>query len=198
VNSASNGGQLIDLLQVWYTAHLPINVVQAADRFGSAYDIFQILTPEIDLNTTAYALYSPIYLSATFSMTFMLAFALATGLIVHTALHHGPRIYRAILNVRTEADDIHMKLMRQYAEVPDWWYAALFLVCFTFAVVAIEVYDTGLPVWGYLVAILLSLIYFIPAAFIYAMTSQLIAINLMAELIPGFIFKGRPIPGMVS
>ncbi|WVQ65163.1 OPT family small oligopeptide transporter [Kwoniella botswanensis] len=182
---------------VWEFAYLPVNVIQAADRFGSSYDIFNILTPDITLNTTAYAEYSPVYLSATFSMTFMLAFALATALLVHTALYHGPRIYRAIINVKTEADDIHMKLMKHYPEVPDWWFLALFAVVFTLAVTALEVYHTNLPVWGYIVAVMLPFVYIIPSAFIYAMTSQQPAINLLAELIPGYMFQGQPIPGML-
>jgi len=191
-------GERMSNAQVWYTAFLPINVIQAADRFGTSYDIFNILTPDIQLNMTAYQAYSPIYLSASFNMTFMLAFALSTGILVHTALHHGPRIYRAIVNVKTEADDIHMKLMRQYPEVPDWWYLALFVTCFMLSVICIEVFKTGLPVWGYVISIILPFIYVIPAAFIYAMTAQTVAINLLAELIPGYIFMGKPIPGMVS
>lgn len=182
---------------MWHTAFLPISVIQAADRFGSTYDVFNILTPEITLNKTAYAEYSPIYLSASYCVTYMVAFALSTALLVHTALYHGPRIYRAILNIKTEADDIHYKLMKMYPEVPDWWFLALFAVVFVFAVISIEVYHTELPVWGYLISVLLPFIYIIPTAFIYAMTSQQITINLLAELIPGYIFQGQPLPGMV-
>ncbi|KAK8865665.1 OPT family small oligopeptide transporter [Kwoniella newhampshirensis] len=182
---------------VWQTAYLPINVIQAADRFGQSYDIFNVLTPEVTLNRTAYAEYSPVYLSATFSMTFMLAFALATSLLVHTALYHGPRLWRSVRNIKTEADDIHMKLMRQYPEVPDWWYASLLVFVLVIGIVCIEVFHTGLPVWGYLISILLPFVYFIPAAFVFAMTSQQIAINLLAELIPGFVFQGQPIPSMI-
>ncbi|WRT65925.1 OPT family small oligopeptide transporter [Kwoniella shivajii] len=182
---------------VWEFAYLPVNVIQAADRFGSSYDIFNILTDDVRLNETAYALYSPVYLSATFSMTFMLAFALATGLLVHTALYHGRRIYRAIINVHTEADDIHIKLMKHYPDVPDWWYLALFAIVFVISVTAIEVFHTSLPVWGYVIAVAIPFVYMIPTAFIYAMTSQLPAINLLAELIPGYAFKGQPIPGML-
>ncbi|ODO11857.1 OPT family small oligopeptide transporter [Cryptococcus amylolentus CBS 6273] len=182
---------------VWETAYLPISVTQAADRFGSTYDIYNILTEDITLNQTAYAEYSPVYLSASFCVTFMVAFALSTALIVHTALYHGPRIYRAIVNVKTEADDIHFKLMKMYPEVPDWWFLALFLVVFVLAVVSLEVYHTELPVWGYIISVLLPLVYIIPTAFIYAMTSQQVTINLLAELIPGFIFQGQPLPGMI-
>lgn len=185
------------IFQVWNFAYQPISTSQVGDRFGSPYDIFNVITPDITLNETAYAEYSPVYLSASFAMTFMLAFALSTGLLVHTALHHGPRIYRAIINVKSETDDIHMKLMRQYPEVPNWWYYCLGTMCFVMAVVAIEVFHTGLPVWGYLLCVLIPFIYVLPAAFIYAMTNQLVAINLLAELIPGYLFSGKPIPGMV-
>nr|ODN93225.1 OPT family small oligopeptide transporter [Cryptococcus depauperatus CBS 7841] len=182
---------------VWQTAYLPISVIQAADRFGSAYNIFNILTLDITLNKTAYAEYSPVYLSASFSVTFMVAFALSTAIIVHTILYHGPRIYRAIINVKTEVDDIHLKLMKMYPEVPDWWFLALFVFVFVMAVIALEVYHTGLPIWGYVISILLPFVYVIPAAFIYAMTSQQVAINLLAELVPGYIFQGQPLPGMI-
>lgn len=177
---------------------MPINVIQLIDRFSSPYNVWNILNADATLNLTAYAEYSPVYLSATFSMTFILAFALTTAVIVHTILHHGPRIYKAVLNVKVEADDIHGKLMRSYKEVPDWWYLVVFLTFgVLFAILPIELYKTGLPVWGYLISILLPALYVLPAAFIFAMTNQNIAINLIAELIPGYIFPGQPVPCMV-
>lgn len=184
-------------VQTWYSAYLPINVSDAVDRFGSPYDVFSILNPDLTLNTTAYTLYSPIYISASFSMTYILAFALTTALIVHTALWHGPRVYRGILNLKSEAPDIHFKLMKAYPEVPDYWYLGLFAIMMTFSIVAIEVWHTNLPVWGYFLAILLPIIYFLPTAFIFAMTSQIIAINLIAELVPGYALAGKPIAVMV-
>jgi hypothetical protein len=179
---------------------MPISAIQVIDRFSSPFNVGNIINFEdFTLNTTAYAEYSPPYLSAAFSMTFMLAFALTSALVVHTTLHHGPRIYRAVVNVKTEADDVHAKLMRIYPEVPDWWFAILLGVFgIVFGIVSIEVYHTGLPVWGYFLSILIPAIYILPAAFIFAMTNQLIAINLISELIPGYLFPGRPIPCMVS
>ena len=175
-----------------------MSVAESFDRFGQSYNVTAVLTPDIHLNLTAYKSYSPVYLPATFNMTYLLSFALLTSAIVHTVLYHGPRVYHAILGTSKEPMDIHMKLMSRYPEAPDWWYIAVFLFCFATGVIAIEVFDTGLPVWGFLVSILLPFIYFLPAAFIFAMTSQPIAINLVAELIPGYIFPGKPIPGMVS
>ena len=185
-------------IQVWEFSYIPISTVQAADRFGDIYETSAIVTADLQLNETAYAEYSPVYLSASFSMTFMLAFALSTALIMHTLLFHGPRIWKTVRNMRTEIEDIHMKLMRKYPEVPDWWFLLLLGATFITAVAIIEKYKTELPVWGYIISILLPLIYLIPAAFIYAMTNQTVAINLLAELIPGYLFQGKTIAGMVS
>lgn len=186
-------------MQTWFTGYMPINVYASYDRFGQSYDVFSILNPDRSLNETAYAEYSPVYLSATYNMTYMVGFALTTSLIVHTLLFHGPRIYRTAINVKTEADDIHAKLIKRYPGVPNWWYISLMVVFGgIIGVVAIEVYDTGLPVWGYFLSMALACVYVLPAAFIFAMTSQLVAINLIAQLIPGYLFAGKPIPSMVS
>lgn len=178
---------------------MPISAIGIADRFGGTFDVRNIINyDDMTLNTTAYAEYSPPYLPATFSMTFMLAFALTTALIVHTVLYHGPRVYRTAVNIKTEADDIHAKFMKHYPEVPDWWFLVLLSVFgIAFGITCVQVYDTGLPVWGYLLSIIIPGIYILPSAFIFAMTNQQVAMNLISELIPGYLFPGKPIPCMV-
>jgi OPT family small oligopeptide transporter len=184
---------------VWNFAYLPISVIQAADRFGQSYDIFQVLTPDADLNVTAYHEYSPVYLSATFAMTFMLAFALSTAILVHTALHYGPRIWKAIRNVKVEEDDIHLKLMRQYPEVPDWWFAVLLLFTFVLGIIGLEVWNTGFPIWGYILGIIVPFLYFVPAAFLYAITTQNVSDRATALISgidqpSGSAHSGLPVP----
>jgi len=183
--------------QAWYTKHLPIMSVQAADRFGEIYNVTKLLTPEYTLNTTAYKEYSPVYLTATFTMTYMLAYALTTSLIVYTVLIHGKRLVQTIRRMQVEPDDIHLKLMRVYPEVPDWWYVAALAVCLVLGIVTVEVFPTTLPVWGYLVAVVMAFIYILPAAIMYALSNLEPAVNLIAELIPGFAFQGRPLAGMI-
>lgn len=170
----------------------------SADRFGAPFDIHYILMPNMELNTTAYAEYSPVYLSACLNVTYTIAYALTTAVVTHTALWHGPRLWRGLRNIKVEAPDIHLKLIRAYPEVPDWWYAAMFLVLFALSIVCVEVFDTNLPVWGYIVAILLAFVYFLPTAILYATSVQLMTFNLIAELIPGYMLPGKPIAVMVS
>lgn len=110
-------------IQVWDTAYLPMSTSGLFDRFGQSYNITAVITPEHQLNVTAYQEYSPVYLSVTYAMTFTIAFGLTTAAVVHTILHQGERIYNTLRSRKTEEDDIHMKLMKQYPEVPDWYVA---------------------------------------------------------------------------
>jgi hypothetical protein len=105
-------------------------------------------------------------------MSYLLAFALSTCVIVHTVLYHGRQLYMGIRRIRLEEDDIHTKLMKAYPEVPNWWYAIGFASCFALAVVAVKVWDTGVPVWSLLLAVALPVVYILPNGFIYAMTGQ--------------------------
>lgn len=187
-----------DAPQTWYTSYLPINTQLAGDRFAQEYDVFRILGNDSRIDQAAYEAYSPIYVSATLNMTYTVAYALTTAMLVHTALWHGPRLWRGFRNQQVETPDIHAKLMREYETVPRWWYAVVFLVLFALSIVCVQVFDTDLPVWGLIIAILLPIIYFLPAAFIYASTAQIMTLNLIAQLVPGFALAGRPVAVMVS
>lgn len=110
----------------------------AWDRFGAQYDVSRILVNDT-FDLQAYKDYSPLYLSAGYSMTYFLSFALSTCILVHTALYHGRSLINGVKRIKVEPDDIHAKLMRNYPEVPDWWYMLFLVSFFGFAVLANEV-----------------------------------------------------------
>ncbi len=115
------------------------------DRFGNVYNVTRLLQADNTFNLTAYEEYSPLYLPATYAMTYLLAFALSTCVIVHTLLYHGRSLLNGFKNMKVEKDDIHAKLMRNYPEVPDWWYLLSFCFFFCLAIVAAERWHTGVP-----------------------------------------------------
>jgi len=129
----------LTLPQTWYLSHFPMFGSQPYDRFGHTYKVSRVLTAQDTFNLTAYEEYSPLYLPAAFAMTYLLAFALSTCVIVHTLLYHGRTLLNGFKRMRLEDDDIHLKLMQNYPEVPDWWYGSVFVVFFCLAVVAAEV-----------------------------------------------------------
>jgi hypothetical protein len=130
-------------LQSWDLAYFPISANGPFDRFGRSYNISRVLLPNDTFNETAYNLYSPLYLSATYAMTYLLAFALSTSVLVHTALYHGRSLINGMKKIKVERDDIHAKLMRNYPEVPEWWYITAFCFFFCVAVIAVEVGLSG-------------------------------------------------------
>lgn len=177
---------------------MPLGGRGAYDRFGTPYQVMAILDDtghKIDL--TKYAEYSALYLPGPYAMVYLLAFALCTALVTHTILYHGRALINGVKRIKLEEDDIHAKLMRVYPEVPDKWYATVCVAFFALAIVAVEVWPTHMPVWALAIALLLPALYVLPCGFIYAVTAQGVSINLLAEIIPGAILPGQPLPNMV-
>lgn len=51
-------------------------------------------------------------------------------------------------------------------QVPLWWYAAVFLVSFVFGIIAIEVYDTQMPVYAFIVSLIIGAGFTLPIGII--------------------------------
>lgn len=95
--------------------------------------------------------------------------------IVHCFIHFRKQIwYQARRSLREQAD-IHARLMSRYPQVPDWydkkyflvgvltqcnspprWYLSLFTLMFALGVVSIEIWPTEMPVWAFVVALLIG------------------------------------------
>lgn len=144
------------------------------DKFGEAYDVSRILTPKNSLNATAYDEYSPLYLSVRLAFMYFPSFAVLTSVLVHVALYHGSAIYDALLGRKGEEDDIHLKLMQVYPEVPGWVYAVLGSVASSLPIIATQVWDSGTPFWVTMLAVVLPATCVLPATFVYANTSVMV------------------------
>lgn len=93
--------------------------------------------------------------------------------------------------------DVHSRLMAAYPEVPMLWYGILALVAIIFAIVTVEVFDTKLPIWALAVAIIVAVLFLLPIGIIMAITNQTIALQVLAELIVGYMLPGRPVAMMI-
>ncbi|KAG6332224.1 hypothetical protein ID866_6863 [Astraeus odoratus] len=181
----------------WNFAYFPLNDDNPYDRYGNIYNVSRVLDTDNRFNLTAYNEYSPLYLPATYAMTYLLAFTLSTCVLVHTILYHGRTLWNGAKRIRLEEDDIHAKLMRNYPEVPDWWYIIVFVGFYLLMVVVVEVWDTSVPVWALLLSVLLPVLYVLPSGFIFAMTGQGVSLNLLAQIIPGTLLAGNPVANMI-
>ncbi|KAH7925880.1 OPT oligopeptide transporter [Leucogyrophana mollusca] len=182
---------------VWYAAYLPMLSRSSFDNTGAKYNFTAILTPENTLNVTAYKEYSPIFLSATFAMSYGLTFASITATIMHAILFFRKQIMVLSRRSRREQVDIHAQLMSKYRQVPEWWYVVVFVIMFALGVISIEVWPTHFPVWGFVISLVLALLYTIPIGMIQAITNQQVGLNVLTELIVGYALPGRPLAMML-
>ncbi|KAI0740140.1 OPT oligopeptide transporter [Earliella scabrosa] len=181
----------------WYSQYMPMSTRTSYDNTGGVYNVTRILTPNATLDLKKYQEYSPLFLSATFAMTYGLSFASITATIMHTILYFRKQIWIQSRRSLSEQPDIHARLMSRYPQVPEWWYSTIFVTMFIFGVVSIEVWDTQMPVWALVLALIISVVYTIPVGMIQAITNQQIGLNVITELIIGYALPGRPIAMML-
>ncbi|KAF8265720.1 OPT oligopeptide transporter [Lactarius quietus] len=177
----------------WYSAFLPMVSSQSFDNTGSPYNVSRIINNDATFNIDAYKAYSPVFISVTFAISYCLSFATITSTITHTLIYNRKWIW----NRARQQPDIHSRLMSVYKDVPDWWYLIIFCTMSGFGVATTEIWHTELPVWAFFLALIIGFAYTIPIGIITAMTNQDIGLNVIAELIIGYLLPGRPIAMMM-
>jgi OPT family small oligopeptide transporter len=188
---------IIQYTNVWYGHYLPMSSIDTFDRFQQPYNVSRILTPNYVFDVEAYSNYSPIFLASTYLVSYGMSFAAITSTVMHTLLFDGKDILYYWRNSRNEPDDIHMRLMKRYKEVPDWWFLVTFCCFFAMAVVSVRAWDTDMPIWALVVALLIAIGMLIPVAFIFALTNITVGLNVLTEFIVGYIVPGRPFAMMM-
>ncbi|KAJ2892508.1 hypothetical protein IWW38_003198 [Coemansia aciculifera] len=176
----------------WGTGNLPIYTAHLFRANGSSYDIHQIMTPDQHLDLAKYAAYGPVRMTFQFAISYGIGFAAIITLLVYIGLHYGQEIYQRVRQSREMDEDIHMRLMRRYSEVPHWWYIALFAVTFTTSIIICEVYHM-MPWYWVVVSTVVPLVFTIPIGIIQAISNQQPGLNVITEFIIGYGMPGNPI-----
>ncbi|AET00810.2 putative oligopeptide transporter, OPT superfamily [Medicago truncatula] len=171
------------------------------DSTGATYNVSRILneaTFEIDMD--AYNKYSKLYLSIIFAFDYGLSFATLTATVSHVCLFHGKTIiqmWRKTTNALKEnAGDVHTRLMkRNYEQVPEWWFMIILVLMVILALACCEGFgkQLQLPWWGVLLSLLIALVFTLPIGVIQATTNQQAGLNVITELIIGFLYPGKPL-----
>ncbi|KAJ1936765.1 hypothetical protein GGF37_005476, partial [Kickxella alabastrina] len=125
----------------WNTGIMPIYTASLYQTNGSRFDIHRVMTDQNLLDPVKYASYGPLRMTYTFAMTYGLGFAGLINLIVYAMLYYGKDMVQRVRQVRTMDEDIHMKLMRSYKEVPHWWYAVTFAITFVVSIVTCQIFN---------------------------------------------------------
>ncbi|KAJ1733963.1 hypothetical protein LPJ72_002598 [Coemansia sp. Benny D160-2] len=179
-------------MNTWNTQLMPMYTAALYQTNGSMFDIDQVMTPDKMLDIEKYASYGPLRMTFTYAMTYGLSFAAITNLLVYIALEYGQDIVKRVHQAREMDEDIHMKLMRKYKEVPLWWYAVTFVVTFTLSIVIGEVWNM-LPWYWVVLATFIPFIFTIPIGIVQALSNQQPGLNVITEFIIGYGRPGDPI-----
>lgn len=181
----------------FYNLYLPISDSSSYDNTAQPYQVDKVLTPDYRLDLKKYQDYSPLFLSATFTMAYGVSFAAISSLVVHIGLHHAKEIWVRFKAAGKEDEDVHTRLYSKYPQVPHWWYAVLFLAIFGMGLGTILGYPTNMPAWSYIVAMIIAWVFILPAGIIQGATNVQIGLNVLTEFMASYMLEGRPVANML-
>ncbi|KAI9733514.1 MAG: hypothetical protein M1818_007262 [Claussenomyces sp. TS43310] len=182
---------------VWSSEYLPMSTSGCFDNTGKPYDVKKVVGPDLKLDVAKYEAYSPLFLSTTFALTYGLSFATMISLLVHTALYNGREIYQRYKLAREQEDDVHMRLMKKYRDVPNLWYLILFFVTAGASLAVCYAWNTYLSGWAFVVCLLIPVVWSIPIGMVQAVTNVAIGLNVITEFIVGYMQPGKPLAMMM-
>ncbi|KAJ1539429.1 hypothetical protein HK405_012930, partial [Cladochytrium tenue] len=172
-----------------------LNSVSLFDRNGTAISATALLASDgMSLNGPAYDAVKPVYISSYLAVEYALMFALTAASVVHVALWYGADVWERFKSSIEDLDatDVHCQLMAAYREVPESWYLIVFFVS-TLAIIASSTASVGfdLPWYAALTAVALAAALLLPFGTLAAISGQLATVNILAEVVAGFMMPGR-------
>ncbi|KAF9929922.1 hypothetical protein FBU30_001081 [Linnemannia zychae] len=164
---------------------------------GTVFRIATVLNPDYTVNWDKYDAGPEANMAPLYALGFMTSFIALAGCCSHVAFFHGAELWRSWKRVvGSDDEDIHTKMMKVYPEVPQLWYAVFYVVMAALACVVCELYGTQLPWWGLLLALFVGWFLTLPIGVMNAVTGYGPGLNVITELICGYILPGKPIANM--
>nr|KYP46246.1 Oligopeptide transporter 2 [Cajanus cajan] len=162
---------------------------------GHGYNVTAIVNQHFEIDMQAYLKQGRVNLSVFFAISYGLGFAAIASSLTHVALFNGREIYQQFRTSRSAKEDIHTRLMKNYKQIPGWWFHVTLSVTFVLALVLCIVMkdEIQMPWWGLIFASGLALIFTLPISIITATTNQSPGLNIITEYIMGVILPGKPI-----
>ncbi|KAF8890828.1 peptide transporter MTD1 [Gymnopilus junonius] len=160
---------------------------------GSLYDQLAILDENFRLNPAKLAEVGLPWFASSQVLTKIGANLSIGATIMHVILWYGKDIVDIIRKYRAgETYDPHLAKMKVYAEVPMWWYMAVFLASFAMAMATIYTGRSQLPWWGLIVALIIASIFLPFVVTVYAITGFVPSIQNLVQILGACMIPGSP------
>ncbi|KAH9621725.1 hypothetical protein KSS87_000587, partial [Heliosperma pusillum] len=182
-------------LNLYSAQTFPILSANLFTAKGQIYNISAIVNEHFELDQMQYAKQGQIHMSLVFALTYGFGFAAIAATITHVALFYGREMYERFRESYKGKEDIHAKLMKNYKDIPSWWFYLLLLATTAVSLVLCIVFkdEVQIPWWALLFACAIAFIFTLPISIITATTNQTPGLNIITEYIMGVILPGRPI-----
>ncbi|KAG0298745.1 hypothetical protein BGZ96_007620 [Linnemannia gamsii] len=177
---------------LWNSKNFPILTAGLFKEDGTPYNKTMVLTNNV-LDPVKYEEYGPLRMDSFFAITYGIGFAGLMATLTHVALYHGKEIrdqWKAAIAMKDH--DIHSRMMMKYKEVPQWWYATLFMVSLAMSIFCVEKWHY-LPWYYLLVSLAIAFIFALPVGIVQAVTNQQPGLNVITEYVIGYLMPGHPI-----
>ncbi|KAJ5762483.1 uncharacterized protein N7511_005865 [Penicillium nucicola] len=137
-------------------------------------------------------------LTGTFAFSMFMANAAIGALIVHCILFWGKDIKRAYQSAKEGRydDRHHTHMQKHYKEVPWWWYVIVLVGSFILGIIVVSKEHVTLPVWAYVVSLLVGIIIAPFSTILYSRYGNGIATNNLSKMLAGLMIPGRPVGNM--
>ncbi|XP_074275815.1 oligopeptide transporter 4-like [Silene latifolia] len=182
-------------LDLYSARTFPIFSSHLFTAHGQIYNITGIVNNHFELDITEYEKQGQIHMSMFFALTYGFGFATIASTLTHVSLFYGREIYGRFRASYKGKEDIHTRLMRNYEDIPSWWFYLLLAVAIaiSFLLSIFLKEQVQIPWWALLFACAMAFIFTLPISIITATTNQTPGLNIITEYVMGIILPGRPI-----
>ncbi|OJJ48593.1 hypothetical protein ASPZODRAFT_61713 [Penicilliopsis zonata CBS 506.65] len=181
----------------WNSKSLPFMSTELLMANGTAYPVTDVF-PDGVLDKAALAEYGLPKLTGTFAFAMFMANAAIGALVLHCILFWGKDILRAYRSAKEGRydDRHHVHMAKNYKETPWWWYAVVLIGSFILGLIVVLKEDITLPVWAYIVSLIVGIIVAPFSTILYSRYGNGIATNNLSKMLAGLMIPGRPVGNM--
>ncbi|KAK7203601.1 putative oligopeptide transporter [Myxozyma melibiosi] len=191
-----------------WTAYMPMNVNSVYDSFGNEYNLSRIMDSNNKFDESLYRSYSAPYMSAgnvvgtgglwaVYTCTFVYVVISEYKLLWETLQMMWTSIRHPRRNALDDFKDPHSTLMSAYAEVPDWWYIAIFVVGVGTGFAAIFAWPTTVPIWTVIAVFLFNIGMLMPTLVVLSRTGASMGFGAFSVILAGYMDPGNAVTNCV-
>ncbi|KAH9915092.1 OPT oligopeptide transporter [Fomitopsis serialis] len=182
---------------VWHAQNFPFLSQLLFYQNGTEYDQLSILNADFTLNNTLLEEQGLPYYAASQTLYQLSRTAYIGTAVTHFFIWHFKDVWEVVRNVRThECQDVHYQKMKVYKEAPLWWFGALFCVTFGVGLGLCYAADSGLPWWGFIVALIFSAAFVPILGTLYATVGYQPSLQFLIQMVGGAMIPGKPVANM--